>query len=246
MRRNTIGQGLSALLLGAGALFAGAGCQNPQPNYQGNNQNQSQGPTKGEAMTLVGIALTGLGIGTPGGEQFGQTITNAGLNTVAAEQSRSTIQQSVVVNNGQPQGQVYAPQHTTGIENIFIESDVSDSQGDRGIKIGADIKIINKKDHLINLTAYFFWGNGQKMRDLDGRFKTESGQVAFMSEIFTPPYEQTLFEKKNIFIPINQLDEIQNSGTYNLGVVIAMWDCPYGTQTDELARSQFVSFSLRK
>ena len=83
--------------------LVGAGCEEPQQqiSHQQQQNNQPQQISDGDALTLLGLGLWGLGLdrNAPGGVEFGQEVVNAGLQRSNAEASGNKISQNVYVNN---------------------------------------------------------------------------------------------------------------------------------------------------
>src|SRR3989344_2471595 len=140
MRKETFGKGLSALLIGAESFFGGAGCNSPQSNYQGNNQQQREydaGDAGRDALQFLG-SIAGI---NPNLTQAQRDFGNITAGLIRDEKRNEAIGDSgttVNVYNGQngqtqeqlqgrPQSQVldWSRMSSEGIMNYLYRNRIS-------------------------------------------------------------------------------------------------------------------------
>ncbi len=172
MRKETFGKGLSALLLSAGTLFVGAGCNDAQPNYQGNNQNQQQSRSNNDGTGRAGLTtlqiLSGLYGAAGNGTVQQRNAASFASNFIGEEKRNEAISNSgtnVYVNNGRLQEQFYVPQSSMIMEpqiHLFVYDYVNDKNNNDIIE-ETEInkkKIIYRGERAV-LSANFYSHNGE-------------------------------------------------------------------------------------
>ncbi len=240
----TISKGLSALLIGAGTFFGG--CNDARPNYQGNNQNQQQRNDDGAgragltALQILSGLYGAVGNGTP------QQRNAAGFasNFIGEEKRNEAISNSgtkVYVNNGRLQEQFYVPQSIAKIEHVELKHNLFDSNGNKGMEIHTKFRVLSRKGKSIGLAAYIYQNNGEMLRDRNGLYVSDEGQVGNSGSILKPGYDNAYYEDEVIFMPYGELDGT-NIGRNSLKVRVILWDRPDEKWESQLVRSQPVGF----
>ena len=123
-----------------------------------------------------------------------------------------------------------SPQAKGTIEGIWAEYNV-DEDSKAGLRIHVRFSVENMKGAECSLVAYFYFANGEKMRDTNGAFRTTNGGIA-VSQKFTPPYQNMSYSDHPLFMPN---EELHVSGTHNnpggkktvnLGFMVTLWSWP--------------------
>jgi hypothetical protein len=90
------------------------------------------------------------------------------------------------------------------------------------------------------ITAYFYFENGQALKDYDGDYSTTSGNVS-VGETFSPRYDNAIYDDFAIFMPYDEFH--MASGTHDLELFIEIWD--ESTRSPRsIARSRNVYFEF--
>lgn len=102
---------------------------------------------------------------------------------------------------------------TGNIRNIWIDHNVTDSYGNSGMRIHVkfDINGMLKKTGLA--AVYFYYSNGNPLKDTNGFNCTTDGNVATYVN-FTPNYEYCTFNDLTIFMPLSELHLNRTTSCY--------------------------------
>lgn len=95
----------------------------------------------------------------------------------------------------------------------------------------------NMKDKLVSCTAYFFHGNGNKLIDTNGAFRSFDGQIA-TGDTYTPKYERSVMEDFELVIPYSELHVFPGWNT-PIKIVVCITD----SNNTPLAQSDYYSFT---
>lgn len=106
------------------------------------------------------------------------------------------------------------------INKVWTDHNVYDD-GKKGLKIHVDMNAINVKNHKIQTCVYFYYTNGNPLKDTDGSYKTPDGSVATHKES-TVLYDNSHFSDLSLFFPYNQLH--LGSGKTNLKYQVEVYD----------------------
>ena len=85
--------------------------------------------------------------------------------------------------------------------------------------------------------AYFHYADGKVLKDTDGDYTTNDGQVS-VGKDYQPSYDNTKYDDYQLFMPYEQLH--LPAGTYSLKFSVALYDYSLADFLDE---SDFVTFS---
>jgi hypothetical protein len=77
--------------------------------------------------------------------------------------------------------------------------------GEKGMKIKVDFTIKNALKQQHRLVAFFYDANGKQLKDANGKFNTQGGNVA-VNKFFTPTYEASRYESYTLFMPYSELE----------------------------------------
>ncbi len=130
--------------------------------------------------------------------------------------------------------------HQVGVEAGAYMGDFGKS--DCCLVVHAKFTIKNKKDVPCRGVAYFYLDNGERLKDCNGTYDAEDGQVCVGTDL-RPTYESSIWHDLKLRIPISEL-HLSEGVTYNLKVKMSIWD-KGGAKSVKLGQSDFVSFSIR-
>lgn len=233
--------GKSAIgLFGLASLVGLGGCVEPQNDYdRQKNTNYDAGDAGVDAVQVLLGAYGVAGDGTPDQRNAASFTSDFIGNEKRNDAIRNSGSKVNVYVYGSREPNIFAPL-TTEIYSVVY--DIESNRKGMDIKTTVEVSPDNV-GRPMNLCSYLFYSDGTKVMDQDGQYKTEGGQVAFKSKIFTPTRSGA--HTITTFAAYNQLDIPQN-GEIPLEFQVVLWDCPDGRQGDELARFQPVGFTFRK
>jgi len=114
--------------------------------------------------------------------------------------------------------------------NVFVD-------GVKGLRIHAQIRVVNERGRLISMGAFVYWKGGAALRDTNGRFRSGDGSVSVDDEQ-TPTWDDTVWQTFSLFLPYN---ELELSTAANLELRLAVEDL---TTHRHLAVSPPVAFDF--
>jgi serine/threonine-protein kinase len=121
----------------------------------------------------------------------------------AEKKQQEEAAKRVELEKMQPQGK---------IEKVWVDYDYV--RGNRkGLLIHTKFSVNNLQSVGCLIAAYFYYENGDPLKDYDNDFYTAKGDVA-VSDTFSPKYVESEFDDYELFIPTDEL--LTKSGTYNL------------------------------
>jgi hypothetical protein len=129
-----------------------------------------------------------------------------------------------------------AATHTAKIESIWVDHNVTQG-GEKGMLIHVKFTTQGTKGVKSRAIAYFHYADGKVLKDADGDYTTNDGQVS-VGKDYQPNYDNTKYDDYQLFMPYEQLH--LPTGTYSLKFSVALYD--YALE-DFLAESDFVTFS---
>lgn len=91
-----------------------------------------------------------------------------------------------------------------------------------GMWIHVDFTISRCVGHTCSINLYFNFKNGVSLKDRNGKYRTESGEVATSSEAFVPPYTSSTYGDFPIFFPYEELHLAR--GTHQLTFDVKIYD----------------------
>lgn len=121
------------------------------------------------------------------------------------------------------------------IINVWTDHNVTDSYGNNGMRIHIKFDINGMLDRTGQATAYFYYANGNPIKDTNDSYCTSNGDVATHVN-FTPSYENSRFDDLNIFMPYSELHLYQTTSCY---FTISIWN-----GNTEVMRSGINSFQV--
>ncbi len=105
------------------------------------------------------------------------------------------------------------------VRSIWVDHNVSDSYGNRGMKIHVKFDINGMLNRRGQAAAYFYYTNGNPLKDTNSRCCTSNGNVATHID-FTPNYENCTFNDLSIFMPYSELHMNKSASCY---FTISLW-----------------------
>lgn len=110
----------------------------------------------------------------------------------------------------------------------------------KGMLIHVKFTIDNMVGRQGGCTAYFYFQNGQVLKDYNSSYCTTDGQVA-VGEVIKPAYESTQYSDLRLFLPYTELHINTGSGTAYLKFHVRIYD----KMTNEtLANSEDIGFTF--
>lgn len=119
--------------------------------------------------------------------------------------------------------------------NIWVDYNVTDSYGNKGMRIHIKFDINGMLNRTGQVAAYFYYANGNPLKDTNDSYRTLDGNVATHVN-FTPNYENSTFNDLSIFMPSSELHLSQTTSCY---FTISIWD-----GNTEVVRSGINSFQI--
>lgn len=108
----------------------------------------------------------------------------------------STISPTKTVNKKRP---------VARFEQIWVEYDYYDlTSNTKGMRIHSKFTIKNREKNDCEIAAYFYFENGEVLKDFDNTYKSVDGQVS-VGEHFSPDFEDTIYENFVLYIPYAEL-----------------------------------------
>lgn len=135
---------------------------------------------------------------------------------------------------------IQTAQKITGeIKDITVEHNVF-KDGVKGMKILVDFSVQNMKGIDGSCAVYFYYENGNKVKDNNGSYATSDNQAATHKTI-KPSYDSSSYTDVEIFMPYKELEV--GTGKHNLKFYCKIWE--YSTSSAiSVAQSQYYSFTL--
>lgn len=121
------------------------------------------------------------------------------------------------------------------IINVWTDHNVTDSYGNNGMRIHIKFDINGMLDRTGRAAVYFYYANGNPIKDTNDSYCTSNGDVATHVN-FTPSYENSRFDDLNIFMPYSELHLHQTTSCY---FTISIWN-----GNTEVMRSGINSFQV--
>lgn len=123
------------------------------------------------------------------------------------------------------------------IEKVWVDHNVYQNSL-KGMRIHVKFTVYNMLNRTGQATVYFYYSNGNALKDINGSYKTTNGNVATHVD-FTPNYTSCIFKDLQIFMPYNEL-HCTNRGRYDLKFFVSIWS-DYNV---EMKKSDWVNFTL--
>ena len=135
---------------------------------------------------------------------------------------------------------IQVAQKITGqIKDVTVEHNVF-KNGVKGMKILVDFSVQNMKGIDGSCAVYFYYENGNRVKDTNGSYATSDNQAATHKTI-KPNYDSSSYTDVEIFMPYNELEV--GTGKHNLKFYCKIWE--YSTSSAiSVAESQYYSFTL--
>jgi len=146
-----------------------------------------------------------------------------------------------VAKNQKPAPPAESRQAKASIKTIKVEHGVLHNNK-KGMRIHIKVTVKGLKGRKSRISAYFYFRDGSKLKDLDGKLKSAGGQVSVGKKII-PPYESTRWDDFKLFIPYDQLH--MKKGMQKLKFNIIVWNLS-GSSSVKLAESEWVKFKYEE
>lgn len=135
---------------------------------------------------------------------------------------------------------IQAAQKITGqITDVTVEHNVF-KDGVKGMKILIDFTVQNMKGIDGSCAVYFYYENGNRVKDSNGSYATSDNQAATHKTI-KPSYDNSSYTDVELFMPYNELEV--GTGKHSLKFYCKIWE--YSTSSAiSVAESQYYFFTL--
>lgn len=128
---------------------------------------------------------------------------------------------------------------TGEIKDITVESDVF-KDGVKGMKILVDFSVQNMKGIDGACSVYFYYENGNRVKDNNGSYATSDNQAA-TGKTIKPDNDNSSYTDVELFMPYNELEV--GTGKHSLKFYCKIWE--YSTSSAVcVTQSQYYSFTL--
>lgn len=121
------------------------------------------------------------------------------------------------------------------VEKIWIDSNIQINNR-KGLLIHSNFQVGKLKDVKCRAAAYFYFGSGTALKDINASYRSADGQVA-VGEDFIPPYDETVYKDFRLFIPYDELHLAE--GKHDLKFFIRLYE---QSKDIEVARSNEYHF----
>lgn len=101
---------------------------------------------------------------------------------------------------------------SASFEKVWVDHNVFEN-GVKGMRIHVKFNINGMLNKTGSAIAYFYYNNGNALKDSNKRFNTVGGNVAAWRD-FTPNYERCTFNDLTIFMPYSELELSQSAQCY--------------------------------
>lgn len=112
--------------------------------------------------------------------------------------------------------------------------------GRTGMLIHAHFIIQGARQDTCQIAAYFYYANGEILKDFDQDYRASDGQAS-VGEEFTPEYDSTEFEDYTLFMPYDELH--MEAGNHELKFDLQVHHQPSGKVA---VQSEYTSFTLNQ
>lgn len=126
---------------------------------------------------------------------------------------------------------------TATINNIWQDHNQLQDQS-KGMLIHIKFETEGLKGHRLEVSAYFYHKNGNRLNDYDGCFRSADGQVSVGGNT-TPSYDSSIYNDFELYIPYSQLHMGNQSGRWNLKFQVQIHDKTTG---NTIASSDYQGF----
>jgi serine/threonine-protein kinase len=113
-------------------------------------------------------------------------------------------------------------------------------EGRTGMLIHSHFVIQGARQATCQIAAYFYYANGDVLKDFDQDYRASDGQAS-VGEEFTPQYDSTEFEDYTLFMPYDELH--MEAGNHDLKFDMQVHHQPSGKVA---VQSPYVSFTLNQ
>lgn len=121
----------------------------------------------------------------------------------------------------------------TVVHNVFKD-------GVKGMKILVDFSVQNMKGIDGSCAVYFYYENGNRVKDSNGSYATSDNQAATHKTI-KPSYDNSSYTDVEIFMPYNELEV--GTGKHSLKFYCKIWENSISSAVS-VTQSQYYSFTL--
>lgn len=124
------------------------------------------------------------------------------------------------------------------IQQVWTDHNVFEG-GQKGMRIHAKFTVDNYKGINCRMTAYFYFENGDKLKDNNGSYKTDDGQVS-VGKDFNPTYVNAIYNDYTVFLPYDELH--LGTGKFSLKYQVKL----YRQGGEFFASSEYQTFTFTK
>ena len=170
-----------------------------------------------------------------------QSKNNSSFSVRCSENTSSSSRSGdIIVRAGNKTINVHVTQKANEKESVSINSvdvDYNVSEGGvKGMRINVNFSASNLTGNGIRVCAWFYFENGNVLKDFNNQYSTSDGQVTVQKRITSTSSYQTV----SLFMPYSELH--MNSGKYDLKFLVGIND----NNSKRLATSSYTSFQFTK
>ncbi|MDR3235565.1 MAG: BACON domain-containing protein [Prevotellaceae bacterium] len=125
---------------------------------------------------------------------------------------------------------------SASIEKIWVEHNVSCGWNRFGMKIHVKFHVNGMLNKQGRCAAYFYFQNGNELKDYNGQYKSSDGRVA-VGDSFKATYENSVWNDYSLVLPYDELH--LNRGAYYLKFFVGIFD----NNSKQIATSEYVNFT---
>lgn len=152
-----------------------------------------------------------------------------------AEKESAIYTMNYFAENPAP-GSVYGEyQPTATLHTIYFDHNVYEN-GLKGMNIHLDLHINNAQGRKCRVNFFFYYKNGDKLMDNNGKYRTTDGQCV-VNKVVVPGYDNTHYSDLVVFMPNR---EFEFDGTRaELKCVVRVYDIDWGRfiEKERISRS---------
>lgn len=166
---------------------------------------------------------------------FGLLMAKSERNLMASQ--LYDFAQRLLTSNSAPRQISNSPSAAYGkINNITLNLDVF-QDGIKGLEILVHFNMIDSVGVNCEIIAWFEFSNGQVLKDGNGKYATQNGNVATYDH-FQPPYENSLYKEFSMFLPYDEM-HLKKEGRHDIRFKVGLY-----SGDKQVAVSDYSHFSI--
>ncbi|HPO11918.1 MAG TPA: hypothetical protein PLI09_00620 [Candidatus Hydrogenedentes bacterium] len=158
-----------------------------------------------------------------------------------ADRERKAAQAKAEINAQEEKRRRVAqiPGVSVTIKKIWLEHNLVNN-GQKGMKIHIAYEAKGLKKVRLSVNAYFFFENGEALKDFNNQYRTKDGFVCKYYNDIKPKYDYSTFDDTWMFMPHSEFHIKESNDTYKLKFYIIIWK---DDSSEKLAVSDWIHFT---